>query len=107
MDRGGSPCPSYKKESDCALDNDTPLPGAHPVWRSRGGLEGRTASWRSIALACVDCFHYSVVTGSTVRFGDIHPSRWYTKLLTDLQIILSLGLTVLAVSRHFSLGAST
>ena len=49
------------------------------------GVEGRTASWRSIGLAYVDCFHYSVVIGSTVGFDDIHASRWHTKLLTDLR----------------------
>jgi Ion channel len=97
-DRGGTACDSWQ----CKYDNDIPMQGVQPVWRTLSGIEGRRISMARIGLAYMDCFHYSVVTGSTVGFGDIHPTRWYTKLLTDVQILLSLGLTVLAVSRFFS-----
>jgi hypothetical protein len=99
-DRGGSDCTEYQ----CKFDNDIPMQGVQPVWMWLPGVQGRRISLRRVALAYVDCFHYSVITGSTVGFGDIRPSRWYSKLLTDVQVLLSLGLTVLAVSRFFGQG---
>lgn len=97
-DRGGTPCYS----EPCNAENDIPLKGAQPVWHWLPGVEGRHLSMKRIGLAYLDCFHYSLVTGSTVGYGDITPVRWYAKLLTDLQILLSLGLTVLGVSRVFA-----
>lgn len=99
-DRGPIACPDWTMV--CPANNDIPLAGANPAWvyvRTDGG--GRRMTWQMLMLAYVDCFHYSVVTGSTVGFGDIHASRWYTKLMTDAQILLSLGLTVVAIGRHF------
>jgi hypothetical protein len=98
-DRGGTPC----TVSACAFDNDIPLKGVHPVWRwSSEGPRRRRMSLGRIGLAYVDCFHYSVVTGSTVGYGDVIPVRWYAKLMADCHILLSLGLTVLGVSRVFA-----
>jgi hypothetical protein len=98
-DRGGTPC----TVSQCAFDNDIPLKGVHPVWRWLSDEpRPRRISLGRIALAYVDCFHYSVVTGSTVGYGDVIPVRWYSKLMADFQILLSLGLTVLGVSRVFA-----
>jgi hypothetical protein len=98
-DRGGTPC----TVSQCAFDNDIPLKGVHPVWRWLSEEpRPRRMSLSRIALAYVDCFHYSVVTGSTVGYGDVIPVRWYSKLMADFQILLSLGLTVLGVSRVFA-----
>jgi hypothetical protein len=99
-DRGGTPC--YAEP--CLLDNDLPLKGVQPVWRWLPDIQGRRLSLKRIGLAYVDCFHYSLVTSSTVGYGDITPVRWYAKLLTDSQILLSLGLTVLGVSRVFAGG---
>ncbi len=98
-DRGGTPCATSSK---CAFDNDIPLKGVHPVWQWRAEGRKRRLSFERIALAYVDCFHYSIVTGSTVGYGDVIPARWYAKLMADLQILLSLGLTVLGVSRVFA-----
>jgi hypothetical protein len=98
-DRGGTPC----TVSACAFDNDIPLKGVHPVWRwSSEGPRRRRMSLGRIGLAYVDCFHFSVVTGSTVGYGDVIPVRWYSKLMADCHILLSLGLTVLGVSRVFA-----
>jgi len=98
-DRGATPC----TVAQCAFDNDIPLKGVHPVWRWLSDApRPRRMSLRRIALAYVDCFHYSVVTGSTVGYGDVIPVRWYAKLMADCQILLSLGLTVLGVSRVFA-----
>jgi Ion channel len=100
-DRGGTPC-STSSTAKCAFDNDIPLKGVHPVWQWRAEGRKRRLSVERIALAYVDCFHYSIVTGSTVGYGDVIPARWYAKLMADLQILLSLGLTVLGVSRVFA-----
>lgn len=97
-DRGGTPCDAWQ----CKYDNDIPLKGVHPVWQWLPDVKGRHMSLQRIALAYVDCFHYSVVTGSTVGYGDVIPVRWYSKLMADSQILLSLGLTVLGVSRVFA-----
>jgi len=102
-DRGGTPCAS----ANCKLDNDIPFKGVHPVWRQMVNEDRRHLSLDRIALAYVDCFHYSVVTGSTVGYGDVIPARWYAKIMADLQILLSLGLTVLGVSRVFAAKAQT
>jgi hypothetical protein len=97
-DRGGTPCTA----AQCAFDNDIPLKGVHPVWQWSADAQKRRLSLGRIGLAYVDCFHYSVVTGSTVGYGDVIPVRWYSKLMADSQILLSLGLTVLGVSRVFA-----
>ena len=106
-DRGGTRCAA----EPCQFDNDIPLKGVQPVWRWFPEPQPRHLSLKRIALAYLDCVHYSIVTGSTVGYGDITPVRWYAKVLTDLQILLCLGLTVLGVSRVFasrdsSLGAT-
>ncbi len=97
-DRGPVGCPPGT--SYCPEVQNIPIEGVSPVWDYHHDY--RELSWRSIGLAYVDCFHYSVVTGSTVGFGDMHAARWYTKLLTDLHILLSLGLTAVGVSRYFA-----
>ena len=99
-DRGIVHCAPGTPDWACAPQRDISLGGTYAVWSEDS--QSRYITWRSMGLAYVDCFHYSVVTASTVGFGDMHPTRWYTKLVTDFQILLSLGLTVLAVSRFFS-----
>src|SRR5439155_26548421 len=38
-----------------------------------------------VLRAAVDSFHLSCITITTVGYGDITPSAWYAKLLTDLE----------------------
>ena len=45
----------------------------------------------------VDCFYYSVVTISTVGYGDIHPKYWLAKLLTSSEVIAGFVLIVLSL----------
>lgn len=56
--------------------------------------------------ACIsvflDCFHFSVMTTTTVGYGDITPAKRYSKLAADLQSLSSLALLVFALGMLFS-----
>lgn len=45
----------------------------------------------------VDCLYFSVVTASTVGYGDIHPAAWYAKLAVVAQLAASFAVIVLAL----------
>lgn len=55
----------------------------------------------------VDSFHLSVITMTTVGYGDIAPRTARAKLATDTQAILSIVLLVLALQIALSPGEST
>lgn len=59
-------------------------------------------NWQNFFLVVVDCLHFSVETLSTVGYGDIVPVTWFAKMAVDIQVLMGLGITVLAVGRHFS-----
>ena len=80
----------------------SPFSGIEPVWSVDPSNGYPTLLWSRLMLAFVDCLHFSVVTLSTVGYGDIAPRTWYAKLAVDLEILMGLGITVLAVGRHFS-----
>ncbi len=56
----------------------------------------------SAFLTYVDCLHYSVVTTTTSQVGDITPTQWYTKLLTDAQLLASVAIAVVGLGQYFS-----
>jgi len=70
----------------------------------REGIVGQPHAlhWNNFFSAIVDCLHFSVVTLSTVGYGDIYPTALYSKLIVDIEILMGLGITVLTVGRHFS-----
>ncbi len=80
----------------------SPFSGIEPVWATTAPGQPPTLVWSQLLKAFVDCLHFSVVTLSTVGYGDIAPKVWYAKLAVDLEILMGLGITVLAVGRHFS-----
>jgi Ion channel. len=49
-----------------------------------------------------DCLHFSVISMATVGFGDIAPTKWYSKLACDIQVILGQILFVVALGMLFS-----
>jgi hypothetical protein len=78
-----------------------PFHGIRPAWGEL--LAGqRSFHWNNAFLSIVDCLHFSVATLSTVGFGDMYPTTWYSKLAVDVEILMGLGLTVLTVGRYFS-----
>lgn len=78
-----------------------PFTGVHAIWLVE---EGRVSgfSWLNVLLAAVDCFHFAIETLSTVGYGDIVPVAWYAKLAVDVEILMGLSITILAVGTHFS-----
>ena len=48
----------------------------------------------------VDSFHFSVVTGTTLGYGDMLPKHVISKLLVDLQVLLTVGVVVLGYGRY-------
>ena len=67
------------------------------------GLMPIGAYSQELFLIFVDCFHYSVVTITTLGFGDITPKAWYTKLITDLEVLLGVAIVSVAIGRYFYL----
>ena len=84
-----------------------PFHGMQPVWEQAGGGRPPPFLWGNALRAAVDCLHFSVVTLSTVGYGDVNPIRWYSKLAVDAQILMGLGVTVLTVGRYFARGGES
>lgn len=53
-----------------------------------------------------NCLHFSVVTATTLGYGDITPATWYAKALVDLQVLaaVAIGLFALATFGKSRLG---
>lgn len=56
---------------------------------------------RNRGLTLLDCLHFSVVTMTTTGYGDITPTRLYSKLTADLQILFGLAILVVALGMLF------
>ncbi|MHC4982214.1 MAG: ion channel [Planctomycetota bacterium] len=80
-----------------------PLPfgGIHPAWTFAEGM-GRTIQLKDALLTCVDCFHFSLATISTLGYGDMVPTAWYSKLICNFEVIIGLGIVVVGFGRFFS-----
>ena len=83
-------------------DGTIPFDGITPLWKWLGGLEGRRIYLKNAFLSYVDCFHYSCVSITTLGYGDMLPTKWYTKLLTDIEVILGMGVAIVGLGRFFS-----
>ena len=84
------------------FSNSIPYDGIHPLWQDLAPPKGRTIILENALEAYIDCFHYSIVTMTTLGFGDMHPTTWYSKLITDFQVLIGLGVTVISFGRYFS-----
>ena len=87
-----------------SLSDSMPFHGIHSVWTEGAAGQRHTLSWGNLFQAIIDCIHFSIVTLSTVGYGDIYPIKWYSKLVVDVEILLGLGITVLTAGRYFSRG---
>jgi hypothetical protein len=76
--------------------------GIHPAWKWLGGTQGRVLELGNVIQSFADCFHFSVVTMTTVGYGDMTPTRWYSRLLSDVQVLVGLGVVVVGVGRYFA-----
>ena len=46
-----------------------------------------------------DCLHFSSVTIATLGYGDIIPTRWYSKLAADLEVLMGIVFVSLSLGR--------
>lgn len=72
------------------------------LWVLASPSEGLIIPFENALETYIDCFHYSVVTITTLGFGDMHPIRWYTKLVTDFEVLIGIAVTVISIGRFFS-----
>lgn len=83
------------------LSRDTAFAGMHPILSEAQ----KQAGMRSLELlfvtppveSVVDCLYFSVVTASTVGYGDIHPAAWWAKVAVILELVASFTVIVLAL----------
>jgi len=90
------------------LDDDLPLasrefqkdPQAYRVGLTRQRAFEEVAVFRPRALWDVlwDCQHLSVMTITTVGYGNISPNTWYAKLATNLEALTGTALLVVALA---------
>jgi hypothetical protein len=52
-----------------------------------------------------DFLYFSVVTATTLGYGDIQPSSWQAKSMVMLQVLLALHIVVVGFGSYFSSGA--
>ncbi len=76
--------------------------GIHPLWEWLGQNQGRRLYWDNIWETAIDCIYFSFSTITTSAYGDIKPIVWYTKLLSNLEVFLGLGLISIGIGRYFS-----
>lgn len=56
----------------------------------------------AVLWVTLDCLHLSVITITTVGYGNIAPSIWYSKLATDVEALTGTILFVVALGMLFS-----
>ena len=57
--------------------------------------QNRLAVW-------LDCLHFSTVTIATLGYGDIVPTRWYSKLAADFEVLMGMAFVSLSLGRLLS-----
>jgi hypothetical protein len=59
--------------------------------------------WGNAFLSFIDCLHFSFATLSSGASA-IYPTNRLSKIVVDIERLMGLGITVLAVGRYFSRG---
>lgn len=85
------------------VPQETPLSNVACPWTECSDLSvARTLDLANLRDSIVDVFHFSIVTVSTLGYGDMLPKTWYAKLLVDAQVVCGIGLIILAIGRYFA-----
>jgi len=50
---------------------------------------------KELTLVVIDSFHFSVVTGTTLGYGDMLPKHWVSKLVVDFQVLTTVWVVIL------------
>jgi len=74
----------------------------HTPWTYLEWPQGRRLYIQNILLTAVDCIYFSFATITTSAYGDIKPLVWYTKLLSNIEVIAGLYLVTIGIGRYFS-----
>lgn len=54
---------------------------------------------KALATVVIDAFHFSVVTGTTLGYGDVTPSSWIAKLVVDSQVLVTIWVVVIGYGK--------
>jgi len=57
---------------------------------------------KDVLLSLLDCLHFSVVTQTTLGFGDMLPKSFTAKLLVDIQVLSGVYFIAIAIARKVS-----
>jgi len=62
-------------------------------------LAGQSLYYVEITKVILDSVHFSIVTSTTVGYGDMYPVHNFVKIMVDIQILITVGIVTLGLSR--------
>ena len=62
-----------------------------------------TKYFKSLFIFIVDVFHFSVVTATTLGYGDVYPKSAIAKIVVDLHVLCSLAIAIFGAGKYFEL----
>ncbi len=81
--------------------DSVPIEGITPLWTYAESLNRYEFNMQKLFEVIVDIFHFSVVTMTTLGYGDMLPKSWYAKLVVDIQVLVGLAVLVLGIGTYF------
>jgi len=87
-----------------SFDHAPLIKGINPHWATMvvDGHSDKTETLRQAVLCFQDCLYFSLVTSTTVGYGDIVPSASITKFLVGVQVLVSFLLIAFGAGYTFS-----
>ena len=76
-----------------------------PFLKAKECIDTQSYLWSLIVLF-IDFFHFTIVTSSTVGYGDMHPTTPIAKLFTDVQIMFSFAILVIGITKYSKHGVN-